>query len=68
METSRGVWAMVACLIQDHADEALAVAERRLDVVSADDPDGEFAILWAEVVAATREFYRSKPRFGERLN
>ncbi|WP_207476308.1 hypothetical protein [Arenibaculum pallidiluteum] len=68
METSRGIWAMVACLIEDHAAEAVAVAERRFDTVAADDPDGEFTILWAEVLAATREFFRATPRIGERLH
>jgi hypothetical protein len=68
METSRGVWAMVACLVHEFAAEAPMVAERRLEAAIDRDPGCEDVILWKEVVGATLEFFRSEPRRGERLH
>jgi hypothetical protein len=68
VDTCRGVWTMVACLIQDHASEAPAVAEGRLKAVLARDAACEEAVLWEQVLGAAREFFRAEPLVGERLH
>lgn len=68
VETCRGVWAVVACLIQDHASEALSVAEGRLKAVLARDAACEEAVLWEQVLGAAREFFRAERLTGERLH
>lgn len=68
METCRGVWAMVACLVQDHASDAMAVAEGRLKAVLARDAACEEAVLWEQVLGAAREFFRAERLAGERLH
>jgi hypothetical protein len=68
METSRNVWEVAACLVHDHAFEALLVAERNLETSLRRSPDDEMAVMWEQVLGAIEEFFRAEPHNGERLH
>ena len=67
MIDNKDIWRVAKLLVKTHGENAEAIAAQHVDERLA---EGDLVRrdIWRQVLAATQELQRTKPKLGERVN